>query len=196
MWYRKKRTFAIIFIAVLLFIYLDQGILGRWMYPIRYDPLIAEFANVYEIDPYLVASIIRVESNFHADKTSDKGAVGLMQLMPATAQWAIDSSGGHPSDAERLYEPQVNIRYGAWYIQWLQKQLQTENLEQEKAISLIAASYNAGLGNVENWLSEGIWDGSFEQVGSIPFGETRHFVNRVHYYYVKYAQHYPDFVER
>jgi soluble lytic murein transglycosylase len=194
MWYRKKRTFVILFIAVLLFIYLDQDILGRWMYPIRYEPLIKEFATVYEIDPYLVASIIRVESNFHADKTSDKGAKGLMQLMPETAAWAIESSGGHPSDAERLYEPQVNIRYGAWYIHWLQKQLLTDNLTQEEAITLTAAAYNAGPGNVDSWMSNGIWDGSFEQLGSIPFGETRHFVNRVHYYYVKYSDHYPDLI--
>lgn len=162
------------------------------MYPLRYEQTILEQAAAYEVDPYLVASVIRVESNFKADKRSPKGAIGLMQLMPPTAEWIAKQEGDEASVLDRLDEPDVNVRYGVWYIRSLRMQFVAEGATKDEEIARIAAAYNAGPGNVERWLAEGVWSGSLTDSGSIPFGETRHYVQRVFYYYQKYTKTYPE----
>lgn len=192
MWYRKKRIYAALLVVVLLVLYVDRAWLGRWMYPIRYEQTIVEQALAHGVDPYLMAAIIRVESNFRNDKVSSKGAVGLMQLMPQTAQWIIRETNGDPADIDMLDDPELNIRYGAWYIRSLKRQFVEADMSKEQEIALIAAAYNAGPGNVRKWLGENLWDGTLACANRIPFGETRHYIHRVHYYYVKFAQTYPE----
>jgi len=192
MWYQRKRLYAALLIVLLLVLYLDREWLGRLMYPMMFAPTIVTETTRYDVDPYLATSIIRVESNFRADKLSPKGAVGLMQLMPPTAEWIIEQSGGDPSHLGRLNEPEVNIRYGVWYLRALREQFVEAGDDKETEIALIAAAYNAGPGNVDKWLKEGTWSGRFEDTAQIPFGETRHYVHRVYYYYHKYEQAYPE----
>jgi soluble lytic murein transglycosylase len=191
-WYRKKRLYAVLLLLLLLILYFDRALLGKWMYPIRYEETIVEQSRNYDVDPYLVASIIRVESNFRPDKLSPKGAIGLMQLMPPTAEWIAKQEGDEPADRARLQDAERNIRYGAWYVRSLQRQFAADVALPEDRIARIAAAYNAGPGNVERWLAEGDWDGTLASADAIPFGETRHYVHRVYYYYMKYAQTYPD----
>lgn len=195
-WYRRKRVYLLMLLAILLVLYLDQAFLGKWLYPIRYEADIVRYSEAQGIDPYLVASIIRVESNFRTDKRSKKGAIGLMQLMPQTAEWIAKQEKDDPSMLENLEEAGVNIRYGTWYIGSLRRQLVEPDLPRDDEIARIAAAYNAGPGNVGRWLAEGIWDGTLAGSGSIPFGETRHYVARVHYYYLKYEKTYPDLGRR
>ena len=196
-WYRRKRIYLLLLVAVLLVLYLDQALIGKWLYPLRYEEEIVRHSKEQGVDPYLVASIIRVESNFRADKRSKKGAVGLMQLMPQTAEWIAKQENDDPSVLDRLDEAGVNIRYGAWYIGSLRRQLAAgRDLSREDEIARIAAAYNAGPGNVGRWLDEGVWDGTLSGASSIPFGETRHYVARVHYYYLKYKQVYPELRNR
>jgi soluble lytic murein transglycosylase len=192
MWYRKKRLYAVLLLVMMILLYVDRGWLGRMMYPIRYEETIIQYAKSYEVDPYLVASIIRVESNFRPDKLSPKGAVGLMQLMPPTAEWIVNQEKDSLANLDRLDEPSINIKYGAWYIRSLEMQFVKSAAVKEDKVARIAAAYNAGPGNVEKWLSEETWNGAFSSSEQIPFGETRHYVNRVYYYYLKYASTYPE----
>lgn len=191
MWLRKKRVYVVLLILLLAVLYLDRTFLGQLMYPIKYKELIIEHAVQYDVDPYLIAAIIRTESNFKPDKRSAKGAVGLMQLMPPTAGWIAEQEGDDPSILDQLNQPEVNIKYGVWYIRLLEQQFAADGLSKEEKIALIAAAYNAGPGNVERWLAEGIWDGTYDNSGQIPYGETRHYVNRIIYFYHKYEQAYP-----
>jgi soluble lytic murein transglycosylase len=191
--YRKKGLYAVLLLVLLVVLYVDRGFLGKMMYPIRYEEEITRYTEIYEVDPYLVASIIRVESNFRADKISPKGAIGLMQLMPPTAEWIMKQEKDDVSNLDRLDEPSLNIKYGAWYIRLLERQFVKTGATKEEEIALIAAAYNAGPGNVERWLTEGTWPGTLASSSDIPFGETRHYVNRVYYYYQKYASTYPEF---
>ncbi|TLS48421.1 lytic transglycosylase domain-containing protein [Paenibacillus antri] len=191
-WYRRKRLYAVLLLLVLLVLYFDRALLGKWMYPLQYEALIVEQSQAYDVDPYLIASIIRVESNFRPTKTSPKGAIGLMQLMPPTAEWIAKQEGDEPAGPERLQEADRNIRYGTWYVRSLQQQFASDGEAKRDAIARVAAAYNAGPGNVERWLSEGRWDGTLDRADDIPFGETRHYVHRVYYYYVKYEQTYPE----
>jgi len=191
-WYRRKRLYAVLLLSILLILYFDRALLGKWMYPIRFEATIVEQSQAYDVDPYLIASIIRVESNFRPDKISSKGAMGLMQLMPPTAEWIAKQEGEETGNLDRLLQPEPNIRYGAWYVRSLQQQFEGGGAAREDEIARIAAAYNAGPGNVERWLAEGDWNGTLAEADRIPFGETRHYVNRVYYYYLKYERTYPD----
>lgn len=191
-WYRRKRLYVLLLAVLLLVLYADRSWMGRWMYPLGFEDSIVEYSAMYHVDPYLIASIIRVESNFRPDKLSAKGAIGLMQLMPPTAQWIMEQEGNRQSDIDRLHEPEINIKYGAWYVRSLQQQFVAPHTSSEDAVARIAAAYNAGPGNVARWLQDSLWDGSLSGADGVPFGETKHYIHRVYYYYQKYSQIYPN----
>jgi soluble lytic murein transglycosylase len=161
------------------------------MYPIGYQETIQQAAEEAHVDPLLVASVIRVESKFQAQDVSHAGAIGLMQLMPDTAQWIARQmrKSGAPAgysddnDLEQLAEPQLNIRLGTWYINYL-----TERFHGNQVAAI--AAYNGGPKRVQQWLADGTWDGKLSTIRCIPVGETRHFVERVFYNYDLYKRIY------
>jgi soluble lytic murein transglycosylase len=144
----------------------------RWLYPLDYQQVVVQEAQRVRLDPSLVAAMINVESGWRADAVSRKGARGLMQLMPATAEWIAEKTGLGTVTAQDLFAPEINIRLGVSYLADLL--IQFNNNE-----TLALAAYNGGRGNVKNWLENGIWDGSEEQIEAIPFGETRRYVLKV-----------------
>jgi soluble lytic murein transglycosylase len=158
-----------------------------WFYPIHYKEEIKVQAEEYDVDPYLIASIIRVETNYKTGKESKKGALGIMQLMPDTAKWAMEKAN-LPEVTMHLikHEPDDNIVIGTWYLSWLSKQFNGNRIA-------VIAAYNAGPGNVKRWIEDGVWDGQYDSVKNIPFGETRHYVQRVVYYYNQYMDIYDEF---
>jgi soluble lytic murein transglycosylase len=195
---RKKRVFALLFISLVCILYYSNDWLGRFIYPIHYQNEIKLATTENQIDPFLITAIMRVESNFKPDKVSSKGAIGLMQIMPNTAEWIINSWGPSVSSQDisiRIRNPNENIQVGAMYISTLQKQFEYELARmdsKEDRIALAAAAYNAGPGNVSKWINDGVWDGTYEQSSLIPFGETRHFVQRTLYYYQKHERYYSE----
>ncbi|MFF2910225.1 lytic transglycosylase domain-containing protein [Paenibacillus sp. NPDC057934] len=185
-WLRKKRVLLLLFIGFTGILFLGTNWMS-WFYPIHYKEEIRKHSTTYEIDPFLVAAIIRVETNFKTGKESKKGAIGLMQLMPDTAKWAMEKAKLPDVSLERLkHEPSVNIELGAWYLSSLSRQFDGNR-------TAVIAAYNAGPGNVQNWLKQGTWDGTEDNVKDIPFGETRHYVQRVIYYYNQYTDIYKGF---
>ncbi|CAM2963708.1 lytic transglycosylase domain-containing protein [Paenibacillus sediminis] len=183
---RKKRTLLLLFLTFVLVLFFNSN----WMslfYPIHYKEEIQKYAQKYNVDPFLVASIIRVESNYKTSKESKKGALGIMQVMPDTARWVVKKAKFHEVSLEQIKdEPDTNIQIGAWYLALLQEQFGNNKVA-------VIAAYNAGPGNVNNWLKKGIWDGTLESVQNIPIGETRHYVQRVIYYYNQYTDIYEKF---
>ena len=119
-------------------------------------------ARNYHLDPALLAAVIDQESKFHADATSSTGAIGLMQLQPDTAKGIAVRTGGSRFRVSDLYDPEINIRYGAWYLRHLFRKYRDERL--------VLAAYNAGQGNVDEWFAKG---------ESIQFPETDAYVDRV-----------------
>jgi soluble lytic murein transglycosylase len=179
----------VLLIAVVLLITSNQ--FWRWMYPIEYQPVIQDTANRAQVDPLLVASVIRVESKFNSEDVSHAGAVGLMQLMPGTALWVAQMMHSNGDDLryakgdslKQLANPQVNIEIGSWYIHYLIRQFNGNRVA-------AVAAYNGGPKRVGEWLSNGTWDGRLNTIGRIPVGETRHFVDRVFYNYDLYKRIY------
>lgn len=182
---RKKRVFALLLVCFVLVLFMNSTFIGRKLYPIYFEQEIRQSAAKHNIDPFLIAAIIRVETNYRHHLESSKGALGLMQLMPDTAEWIVESNNLGPHTQDDLLKVDVNINLGSWYLSWLNKHY-NGNL-----IYAIAA-YNAGQGNVNKWKQTNVWDGSQERIDQIPFGETRHYVQRVIYYYEKYTKLYAD----
>lgn len=139
------------------------------MFPRPYWGLIEREARRQELDPYLVAALIRQESRFERDAVSSAGALGLMQLMPATARRLAGAARLSPS---RITDPELNIRLGARYLAEL---LRRFNGSLEKAV----AGYNAGGTRVQGWASQGGVRQTAEFVESIPVTQTREFVYTV-----------------
>ncbi|MNJ62072.1 Soluble lytic murein transglycosylase precursor [compost metagenome] len=109
-----------------------------------------------------------------------------MQIMPDTAKWVIEQSKLPDVSLDKVKEESdANIAIGTWYLKSLYEQFEGNE------IAMIAA-YNAGPTNVRNWLRSGKWDGRLESVKNIPFGETRHYVQRVTHYYDQYSDVYEN----
>jgi soluble lytic murein transglycosylase len=121
----------------------------------------AHSAN-YDLNPALLAAVIEQESKFRADAKSSAGAIGLMQLLPATAKGIAIHTGGSKFVVSDLYNPEINIRYGAWYLHHLMQKYDDE----ETAL----AAYNAGQQNVDSWRAQG---------KGIQFAETRAYIDKV-----------------
>src|SRR5690606_3685056 len=186
---KKKRTrrklLMLVIICFIAILFIQSSWLSKWMYPVKYEGIIVEMSDKYEVDPHLIAAIIRVESNFQTGRESHKGAVGLMQLMPTTAEWIIELTDMDKFTVQELkFNPESNIELGVWYIKHLLDRFDGDLIKS-------VAAYNAGPGNVIRWLEEGTWDGSYESADQIPFGETRKYVQKVIYYYNKYKELYP-----
>lgn len=135
---------------------------ARVRYPLRYESVVRGHADNYRLEPSLVAAVIYQESKFRADARSPSGAVGLMQLLPDTAVGIAQRTGGSEFEVDDLLDPEINVRYGSWYLRHL--------LDKYDDLELALAAYNAGQTNVDRWRREG---------RGIAFAETRHYVERV-----------------
>ncbi|QYR23289.1 lytic transglycosylase domain-containing protein [Paenibacillus sp. sptzw28] len=183
----RKRVLLVLLFTVIVLLFLNSDWINRWMYPIEYKPDIRISAQNYNLDPYLVAAIIRVETNYSANAVSKKGALGIMQLMPDTAEWIVKQGRFTNVTTDTLASrADISIEIGAWYLNSLHQQF-------DGNMVAVIAAYNAGPGTVNRWMADGVWDGRFETVDKLPYGETRHYVQRVIYYYNKYKKLYPVF---
>jgi peptidoglycan lytic transglycosylase len=135
---------------------------ARIRYPLHYETIVRSHARNYGLEPALLAAVIYQESRFRSDARSSSGAIGLMQLLPTTAQGIALRTGGTRFRIEDLYDPDINVRYGSWYLRHLLRKYGDE--------PTALAAYNAGQDNVDRWLRDGT---------GIEFAETRHYVDRV-----------------
>jgi soluble lytic murein transglycosylase len=145
----------------------------RIRYPLRYEQIVRGHARNYDLDPALLAAVIYQESKFRADAKSSSGAIGLMQLRPQTAEGIAIRTGGTNFQVSDLYNPEINVRYGSWYLRHL-----LDRYGDEKDA---LAAYNAGQRNVDEWRAEG---------EGIQFPETRAYVDRVEHLKGVYARAY------
>lgn len=141
-------------------------------YPFPYRQTVVKYSCEAKLDPFLVAALIRNESRFRTNVISDEGAIGLMQLIPETANWVAGEMGIGNIEPGKLDDPELNLKLGTWYLAYLLREF-------NGSIACAIAAYNCGLSNVKRWLSDGTWSGELEAVHQIPFPETRDFVRNV-----------------
>ena len=155
-------------------------------YPLAYKELIVEMADEFELEPWHIAAVVRCESSFNPKATSNVGARGLMQIMPETGEWLAGKFDEEAQfDAEWLYQPEYNLKYGCWYLGWLMRRYNDD-------IIAATAAYHAGQTCVDGWLADPQIspDGKTLLVGSIPYDSTRTYVNRIIKAYTNYKELY------
>ena len=151
--------------------------------PLQHEDIIRQQAADKDLDAALIAAVIYEESKFR-DQTSPAGARGLMQITPATADYIAAKSGGTEFEQGDLASPQINISYGAWYLDYL--------LDKYDGAELAAiAAYNAGEGKVDEWIGAA---GGLERFAEsdIRFAETRAYADNVLDRRGEYREHYED----
>lgn len=163
-----------IFFSCFTIYFLSQNtqVQRSYLYPFPYRDTVERYAGRYKVDCYLVAAVIKVESKFQHDVHSHRGAVGLMQLMPDTADWIAQRLGERDYQEIELHDPDRNIRYGIWYLADLEAEFKGNDV-------LALAAYNAGRGNVRGWMEDYGWNDDFSDVQAIPYKETRAYVKQV-----------------
>ena len=165
---RRAAGLAVLAVTVLgIVAYLNQGGSApgwyeRLRYPLRYESIIRAHGRNYRLDPALIAAVIYQESRFRPHVRSSSGAIGLMQLLPETAKGIALRTGGTRFRVDDLLDPELNVRYGSWYLRHL--------LDRYGDVRFALAAYNAGQRNADRWRANG---------GEIDFPETRAYVARV-----------------
>ncbi len=152
-----------------------------YFYPMRYTSEIKELSQKYDLEPSLVASVVNVESGYNPNRTSPKGAKGLMQIMPSTAEWLCEKLKLE-YDEEKLYEVKYNLNLGCYYLKSL-----VNNFEDR---STAMCAYNAGPTNVRNWLKDSEYSQDGKTLKKVPFSETQNYIVKLNknlkYYSRKY----------
>lgn len=158
----------IIFLLISVKIFnIDRKVLMNF-YPNEYSSLVEQYSDEYKVDKDIIFAIIKSESNFENEVLSNKGAKGLMQLMESTAMEVADIL---EIENINLADAKTNILLGTKYFSML--------YEKYNNIELALAAYNAGTGNVDKWIENGIISESGENVENIPFKETNMYVRKV-----------------
>ena len=200
-------------------LYCARGIKGHpetvaFLYPVAYGDIVSKVSTEYAVDPFIIVSVMREESRFDEDALSRAGAMGLMQLMPytaqriakslhddAAAQYAVDTVNrkdpyietesqikANPAielqSNEDILDPRVNITLGSYYLRQL--------LLEFKAVPVAVAAYNAGEAAVRRWLKAYQYHDIDEFIEDIPYRETKRYVKKVMKTYFKYIDLYME----
>ena len=174
---------ALVMLAVLcvLAYYLNR-VAEKRTYRLLYPDIVMEMSAEYQVDPYLVAAVIHCESSNNKEAVSPVGAMGLMQIMPDTGGWIAEKLEMKGFDQQQLFEPEINIRFGCWYLDYLSKKFNGNRTS-------VLAAYNGGPGNVEKWLADDRYSAD-GQLTDIPFPETERYIEKVQRAYEKYLTLY------
>ncbi len=172
------RLFILIFILALASSFCLEKI------EVKYKDIIDTVAEDYSVDRHLVYALIMAESNFNPEAKSVKDASGLMQLTEDTALWCAEKVGDKNLAAE-VNVPEVNIRLGCFYLRYL---LDKYGGEETSAL----AAYNAGSGNVDEWLMDSAYSPDGKSLTGAPFPETDNYIKKIAFYKKLYRLLYGD----
>ena len=173
----KKKVLAVaaMLIIVTIMAILYKPYLKKFEYPLYMKEQVFSSAERFGVDPYLIWSVMKAESKFKPDALSGKGAQGLMQITPETAEWAMEKM---EIDGD-IFDPDINIAVGSWYLSKLLS-------DYDGNLTAALAAYNAGGSNVNKWMykDRGL------TLQDIQFEETHDYVYKTLIYYQNYKKLY------
>ena len=186
-----RRSLAVILIVALS---VGLGYLGAFVwdgierksYPLEYSEFVDGASEDFGVPRRIIYATIKVESNFNASAKSSAGAIGLMQITPATFEEISGKLGDHYEQG-MMFDPETNIRYGAYYLSYLYKYFGDWEL--------VYAAYNAGMGNVSEWLSDSECVDENGKLVRIPYQETKNYVKKIKDAELKYSELYPQMIK-
>ena len=185
----KKRVhwfFKLIILAVVIGIvcYLVTHITKNEIYPKHYEEYVTEYSEQYDIDKNFIFAVIKTESNFNPDAESDVGARGLMQIMNDAFEWSFSKISDEDTTYDDMFKPEYNIEYGCFMLGYY--------YEKYNSYELSAAAYHSGMGQVDEWISEGIIDTDNLNIDDIPASKTKHYIKKVMSAYTAYKNLYEN----
>ncbi len=173
------KKFALVIVVVLIFCVLMYTIFLSTLNTTYIDFIQQELGKYNtNLDIASILSIIKIESDFDSKVVSKKGAVGLMQIMPSTAEFIINNKDFISKNGELdmqnidLTDYKTNIKLGVWYLNYLEQKF--------TKIEYVICSYNAGEGVVSGWIKDNI------PLNNIPYKETKNYLKRFKLYYPHY----------
>lgn len=184
---KKAGMIFLIALAILSVIYLNllRPYVLKLRYKLPYEEYILQYSEEYGLDPSLAAAVIFSESGYDPKAKSRVGALGLMQLMPATAAEVAEKLGMEGYSEEMLTDPETNIRLGCYYL--------SEMISDFSTVKNTLSAYNAGPGRTRNWIKTyGVNENG--ELLYIPYPETEKYVNRVSSAQKIYRTLYPQLV--
>ena len=177
---KAKRLIAILLILCIsigLGIFIDRAwtFIERALHPTDYADIISAASIEFDVPKYIIYATIKVESDFDPYAESSRGAMGLMQMIPSTFEWLTgDEHLSEHLEAKLLFEPEVSIRYGVYYLKYLYSKF-------DHKWDVACAAYNGGEGNVANWLTDERYSDGEGNLTSFPdnFDETKNYVKKI-----------------
>lgn len=167
----KKFVITIITIVVILLVLFFASIAyGGKNYSLNYLDEIEKYSQEYKVDPKVVISVMKVESDFNPSAQSHTNAKGLMQIMPDTSKHIAKLLKLNPNSID-LNDPETNIQLGTYYLKYLMNNFHN--------MDTVFAAYNAGFGNVNNWLKDEKYSSDGVSLKNIPAQETKNYVKKV-----------------
>ncbi len=194
-WDKLKKTIKIIDRIMIFISILTLAILAtcavktyiekKFIYPLKYADLIFEQADDNGLDRGLVLSVVKVESGFKKTAESSAGAIGLMQITPATGEYVASLLNVKEYD---LKNENTNIVFGCYYLKYL--------VGKFKNLDTALCAYNAGEGNVSRWLSNTEYSNDGKVLEKIPFKETEEYLRKIKKSYKKYNELYRNILDK
>ncbi len=138
------------------------------LYPLEYRELIEKYSSENGLQPEFIAGVIYTESRFRPEAVSYADAKGLMQITEDTFEWAAWRMGDTTTTYEQIFEPEVNIKYGSYILKLLK--------EEFVSLEVTLAAYNAGWGNVKEWLADENYSPNGTELVEIPFKDTKNYI--------------------
>ena len=175
--------FLLLYFILFKIIELDKIVMKK-IYPLKYSEYVEKYAEEYNIDKYLVYAIIKAESNFEENAKSASNAVGLMQIMEATAIETANKMELNVTEND-LFNPELNIKIGLKYFTTL-----VEKYNDNYNLAIIA--YNAGIGNVDKWIQDGTINEDGTDIENVPFKETNNYARKILRDYEIYKELYTN----
>lgn len=158
----------------------------KFSYPVLYRELIDKYAEQYQLDSAHVAAVIYCESSYQPGAVSPVGARGLMQIMPDTGGWIAEKLKEKDTfTTDMLFDPELSIRYGCWYLNYLSGRFGGD-------LRKITAAYHAGGGKVDAWLKDENYSADGVTLAAMPAGATNTYVRNIEKVYEKYKELYAD----
>ena len=171
---KKLLIVIILILIVIVFLGIFKDKILKIIYPKTFKEYVSIYSEEYNIDENLIYALMKAESNFKSKAVSNRGAIGVMQLMEETA---LDVAKKAKIDIDEnnlkqeLLKPEVNIKIGTIYIKTL--------LNQYQNVEVALAAYNAGIGTVNTWIEEGIIKKDGRDIENIPYKETNQYVRKI-----------------
>lgn len=166
----KNITYFLSVVVTIILVLAFNFLYFNVKYPLKYKREIIKYSNEYNLQPTFVASVINAESSFNTNATSKKGAIGLMQILPSTANY-IASMLNEEFSTKNLYNPETNIKYGCYYLNYLSNKFYSA--------TEVLCAYNAGESIVRSWLKDTNLSKDGKTLKTIPYNVTKNYTQKI-----------------